>query len=333
MKKLVLSVCMVALLMGSVTPPLAWGQDTNTSVKNYNRTTKAPKSKSGATPSDDGKYASDAGDNAAKADMALTGVAAAVTAMSILSKLFRAVKNWGITQGMTWVVSLPLPLPTLMENSWFPIFLSVNIYSVFMELAHAAVNRFMRDTTQITASFTGEEGHVTDKWVGPGEKNKVTRVLGEFKVPTQRFAAIAFDSDEYKDLKDDGKDVNERNASARRLMEYRNEKLVEEQRSLQNVTEETWGLRYRAQQRSIHAMATALRLKEQLAVLAEADSRIKAEYGSKTQAVNTVSARRVLYDALMYLKMNVLAARTKTRAETLELDFKPVEKDPVGNNN
>lgn len=254
---------------------------------------------------DDADYSSNAGDNAAIADMVIDAAAILV----------------GLTLGTT--LQTTKQVLTLGTVPWTP-GIATDIVSVISSLAHAAVNYFMRDTWYITADFTGVQGHVTDKWVGEPEKNKTISILADFNVPTQRFATIAFDSSEYKNLKD------ESNASARELMEYRNEKLVEEQRSLENVVEGTWGLRYRAQQRAINALATALQMKDQLAVLAEADTRITAEYGSKTQAVSTVAARRVLYDALMYLKMNVLAARTKTRAEAMELDFKAVTADPTG---
>ena len=91
-------------------------------------------------------------------------------------------------------------------------------------------------------------------------------LLGEFEVPTQRFASVPFDPSESKNLEDVS------SASARQLMDYRNKVLIEEQRSLDNVTEETWGLRYRAQQRSIKALALALKLKAAyLELLSDAD--------------------------------------------------------------
>ena len=255
---------------------------------------------------EDADYSEGAGNNAALADMAIDVTMTVVS--HFLGELLQQLKQY-LTQ---------------YQCEWGPVSITWNVISLFSSLAHAAVNYFMRDTWYITASFTGAQGHVTDKWIGKGHKKVEVAVLKEFEVPAQRFAAIAFDVNEYKNLK------NVDSASARELMEYRNKTLIEEQRSLDNVTDETWGIRYRAQRRSITALAAALKMKETLAALAEADGRISANYDSKTDAVATVAARRVLYDALMFLKMNVMAARTKLRAEAMELDFEPVTTDPEG---
>ena len=79
----------------------------------------------------------------------------------------------------------------------------------------------------------------------------------------------------------------------------------------------------RAQKRSILGLAGALELKSQLDALSKVEQSISAEYKTKPQALNTVAARRVLHDALLLLKVNVMAARTRLRSEVLELDFKP----------
>lgn len=333
MKQLLTGVCLTAFIVSSILPQNVWADAVNNSVQvNKNVEKNTVKSEGSPTPVtqkakkglDYSSGSGSKGTKAATADTALTAVSAGVAALSLLSKFSRSIREWGITQGISAVTSFSLTAPLVFENSWFPLFISLNPYEAILQLGHAAVNQFMRDETYITASFTGAQGHVTDKWVGPPAKNKTFKVLGEFNVPTQRFAAVAFDANEYKNLKE----VDD--ASARELMKYRNEQLIEDQRSLKNVTAETWGLHYRAQQRSINAMATALQLKELLTALASADARVSGEYGSKTQAVASVAARRVLYDSLMYLKMNVMAARTKMRSEAMELDLKPVTKDPEG---
>lgn len=260
---------------------------------------------------EDADYSEGAGNKAAIADMA-------IDMTTTLVPYLADIMEWHIIGELLQMAKQKLcPF-------WGSLGITFDFMSLFTSLAHAAVNYFMRDTWYITASFTGTQGHVTDKWIGQGPQKVQIAVLKSFEVPSQRFAAVAFDADEYKNLKD----VDA--ASARELMEYRNKVLVEEQRSLDNVTDETWGIRYRAQRRSITALAAALKMKETLAVLAEADGRISANYDSKTDAVATVAARRVLYDALMFLKMNVMAARTKLRAEAMELDFEPVTTDPEG---
>lgn len=248
-------------------------------------------------------YSSKAGNKAAQADMAID--IAAIVAGILLGTTIQTTKQ---------VLTLGL-LP------WFPIFLSTDIVAVITQLAHAAVNKHLRDAAYITASFTGDQGFVTDKWVGPHPRNTTTAIMGEVSVTSQKFDALSFDKDQYKNLKDPT------NATARELMNYRADELLEDQRSLSNVADERWGMLYRAQQRCIKGLAGALELKEQLANLGEIESRISAAYDNKPQALNTVASRRALYDALLLLKMNVVAARTKLRAETLELDFKPKKQE------
>ena len=63
-------------------------------------------------------------------------------------------------------------------------------------------------------------------------------------------------------------------------------------------------------------------LKEQLEKLGKVDDAISADYSNKPSALSTLASRRALYDALLLLKSNVVAARTKMRAEILEVDFK-----------
>jgi len=292
----------------------------------------AAQSQEGATPvkgSGDVDYSKGAGNAAANADMALTAASVAfplVVGLLAQLKATRAAGAW--LQEFVFSNAASAELVGVWEwgiFSWFPVYASFNPFETFITLGHAAINKYMRDATSITASFTGAQGHVTDKWVGPPNKNKQIPVLKEFSVDTQRFSSLAFDAADYAGLTDPS------NASARELMNYRNNVLAEEQRSLSNVTEDTWGVRYRAQRRSINALALAFQAKETLAALAQVDSKITPDYTNKTGAISTLAARRVVYDALMFLKMNIMAARTKMRAETLELDFKPVETNPTEN--
>lgn len=349
MKNLLIGASTCALLLSSMvvmaqqratTPAEApnyasdYGETVATSSQAVAKSQNAPKSQEGADPvkykAEDGiSYDAGAGDKAAKADMALSVASAAMGPLIAILKEMRVntefVEKWITSNGVS--ASMGEGYFVVFDYWWFPIYFSFNPFATLIEMGHAAVNKYMRDATYITADFAGPagRGHVTDKWVGPPDKNTTVAILGEFKVPTQRFDAVAFNEDEYK-----GMDVDVNDASALDLMNFRNKHVIEEQRSLDNVTDTTWGVRYRAQQRAITALVTALQVKEELAVLAEADTRISPDYTNKTSAVSTVASRRVLYDALMFLKMNVMAARAKMRAETMELDFKPVTKDPVG---
>ena len=268
-------------------------------------------------------YSAGAGDSAAKADIAID------IGSIFLDRLVRILINWTHSQTLSNIVSNAVPIWD--EASWFNIFISWNIVDTATTLGHAAVNKFMRDATHITATFTGDEGFVTDKWVGPHPRNTTVAIMGDVSVTSQKFDSLKFDSSEYKGLQNADK------ASARELMDYRSDQLIEDQRSLSNVADAQWGILYRAQQRSIKGLAGALELKEQLKALGEVEEKISADYKNKPSALNSAASRRALHDALLLLKMNVVAARTKLRSETLELDFKvktkKSEDDDGGDNN
>ncbi len=273
----------------------------------------------GATPTpvtqsaDGANYSAGAGDKAAKMDIAID------IASLFADRLLRNLIDWTFGEGASNFMSGSVPL--WVEGAWFPIFISWNIVDTAITLGHAAVNKFMRDATNITASFMGDEGFVTDKWVGPHPRNTVVSIMGDVSVTSHKFDALKFDASTYKGMENADK------ASARELMQYRSDQLIEDQRSLSNVADAQWAILYRAQQRSIKGLASALELKAQLAALGEIDEKISADYKNKPSALNSAASRRALHDALLLLKMNVMAARTKLRSETLELDFKVKTKE------
>ena len=335
MKKLLVTTCSILLLSnsfssiaiaGSSSDPRA-AEKAHSSSRSANQTSRDnPKSSSDASPvsktASGADYSSGAGNKAAQADMALSSLSLAASVGSFFGlKWINHVAQWSWSWGSSEAVTLATETPTWIEAAWNWVGISVNPFSLLIQLGHAAVNRWMRDATNITASFTGGTGFVTDKWVGPPARNKTFAIMGDVGIESQNFGSLAFNPNEYKLLSES----EAKAASATKLMKYREETLLEDQRSLSNVTQETWGVHYRAQQRSIQGLAGALTLKQVLDELSKADGLIDAEYGSKPKALNTVAARRALHDALMLLKIDVMAARAKIRAETLELDFKPLK--------
>ncbi len=342
MKKLLLGVCAISLLNGVLVMPVTAGiteflvgRETRESLADTSRaqafdTSKdLPESNPEATPVEHtaggADYSSDAGDSAAMVDMALS---TPLTGMAVgwpIQQLKQYLPSWKMSQTLTTTAQAPIHA----ESAWVGLGITLDGLSGVSQLGHAAVNQFMRDSTKITADFAGVQGHVTDKWIGPADRNLIVAIMDKLGIDPTRLQAVSFDKDMYQNLQDAS------SASPRELMEYRRNELLEDQRSLQNVAKEQRAIRYRAQQRSIKAMASAMELKRQLSSLAEMDAKIQAQYNSKNQALNTLATRRALYDSLMLLKMNVLAVRTKVRAETLELDFKPLKKELeiVGNDN
>ena len=329
MRRVLLISCMTALIFTSCP---GWADDVNSINTAAEATAKAnqqvelaqatAKNASEATPvtakAEDGlDYSAGAGDSAAKADMALS------VAGVFADRLVRNIVQWIGSETVSNIISAPSPIPLLDEMSWFNIFISWNLVDTGMTLGHAAINKFMRDATYITGTFTGTQGHVTDKWGGPPNRNKTIAIMGDVAVTSEKFDALTFNPAEYQGMTED----EAKKASASKLQDYRAKTLIENQRSLKNVTGENWNILYRAQQRSIKALTGALELKGQLAALADVDKKIDAEYDSKPQALNTLASRRALHDALLLLKLNVLAARTRLRSEMLELDFKPKTKE------
>ena len=305
MRKLLVGICSISLLVSSSVSYAALTTDyagnSAAATKKASDTSNQTKPKEDAPKptqvthkaDDDLDYSPTAGNAAANADMALNAVSAAVSALSLIQRTINGVKGAASESWMSWATSQVKRYPTWMMNNWFSIFVSFDWIGLATQLGHAAINKWMRDATHVTASFAGASGHVTDKWVGPPAMNKTTAIMDKVEVTAQSFGALSFDPRNYPGLKDAA------HASAYQLMKYRSDQLLEDQRSLKNVTDQNWGLLYRAQQRSIQGLAGALELKKQLADLANVESLISAEYGSKPKALNTVANRRALHDALM----------------------------------
>ena len=56
--------------------------------------------------------------------------------------------------------------------------------------AQAAITQWMDESGKILAKFTGDEGHVTDKWVGPPEINKTIEVMDAFAAEQHQVHSI-----------------------------------------------------------------------------------------------------------------------------------------------
>lgn len=312
MKKLLIGVCALSILAVS-TSGWAGGDYVSSATSRAGDATmrssnvSSPKAKDkDPTPVESRKganYSKGAGNKAAATDIAidLGGIAA-----GLILQMF---KNKSAQGPVTW------------EPLWF----SFDVVGGLMSLAHGAVNKWMRDATMITASFTGTEGFVTDKWVGPHPRNTVTEVMGEFSVASQDYKSLQLDKKDYGNITDAEK------ASARQLQEYRQKELISDQRSLSDRADETWKKLYTAQRHCISGLASALEFKRILAELNKIEGDVVAKYDNKTSSLNTFASRRSMYNALLLLRMNVAAARTKLRAHILELDFKPKTEDDDSN--
>ena len=195
MKKLLMGVGAISLLVSS---SLVYA--VNTVQKDYAGNSAAAtkavvvqqettgKNAEGATPvkykADGADYSEGAGDKAAMTDMGIDTVSAAATGWSIYKTASAMTKRSQLTvksaaweQKLSAILTAGSSFPTWARTWWFPVYFAFDWVGIATQLGHAAVNKFMRDATNITASFAGEQGYVTDKWVGPPAMNKSIKVL------------------------------------------------------------------------------------------------------------------------------------------------------------
>ena len=107
------------------------------------------------------------------------------------------------------------------------------------------------------------------------------------------------------------------------------EVIVQEISSLDQLSDDRWGFQYRGQQRSIQAMSDALTMKKAYAELKTIAGASTGGYENYTDAVTTVASKRLLLDALMSLRKQIIAARVRARAETMELDMEDLPTEPT----
>ena len=122
---------------------------------------------------------------------------------------------------VTWILRITSinaepPLPARVEAS-VPVWTPVNIAGVLAPLGQAAITQWMDKSGKILATFTGDEGHVTDKWVGPPEMNTTVYTVEEFagEVASFNVADVPVVDIAYEGLQDP------ENSSARVLAEAR----------------------------------------------------------------------------------------------------------------
>ncbi len=343
MKKILLGACAFSLFVGSVSvvastvgdvASTVWNSRSSANQGTGSQPRQNVESSAEATPVTytDADYSEGAGDTAAVVDAVSGAVSSVISIFSslytmsnlnVMAKELQHLETLAAGTASSQPPSVPLMFPVGLFSQWASMRPGFDVIAIISDAVQAATNKYLRDTQEITASFIGDHGYVTDKWVGPPSLNIVTKILsGPLDISPSSFEGIQTSDVGYEEI------GNFDTATQRELMEYRQSTLLEDQRSLSNEAEKNKEARRLAQQRSIHALKSALSLKANLKDLAEIDSEITAQYDSATTALATLASRMAVYDALLVLRMNVIAARTKMRAETLELDFKPMEVKP-----
>ncbi len=96
--------------------------------------------------------------------------------------------------------------------------------------------------------------------------------------------------------------------------------IMDEQASLSELDAERHKIYYKAQQRSIQAMVDALMMKKAYAELKGVVGKLSTSFDNYSVAASAVAQRRIVLDELMALKKRVVAARLRTKAQTMEID-------------
>lgn len=96
--------------------------------------------------------------------------------------------------------------------------------------------------------------------------------------------------------------------------------IMREKASLDQLSEEGQRVYYKAQQRSIQAVTDALMMKKAYGELKGIVSALPTDFSNYSAAASSIASRRLILDELLALKKRVIAARLRTKAQTMEID-------------
>lgn len=96
--------------------------------------------------------------------------------------------------------------------------------------------------------------------------------------------------------------------------------IMREKASLDQLSEEGQRVYYKAQQRSIQAMTDALMMKKAYVELKGIVAALPTDFSNYSAAASSIASRRLILDELLALKKRVIAARLRTKAQTMEID-------------
>ena len=105
---------------------------------------------------------------------AVAGAASAYIAKTSINLVMLAVGLY------TMLVRYGLLIDPLVVESSSPFWPALDYAGGVAALAQAGITQWMDESGKILATFTGDKGHVTDKWVGPPNINETVYVMDEF---------------------------------------------------------------------------------------------------------------------------------------------------------
>jgi len=205
----------------------------------------------------------------------------------------------------------------------------VDLAGLLAPFAQAAITQWMDESGKILAKFTGDKGHVTDKWVGPPEINKTIEVMDAFAAELQKFdlSNMPVVHDAYV-----AADMDLKTATAKDLSEALVKWHEAKDQSNDAIQEYQVKMLYTAQQQAILAMVEALYMKKAFAILAsvhrDTEHAIENQYQNTKSTLATLAARRALFNSLLVVKYQVARARTRIRSEALKRYTEPIAAAP-----
>lgn len=224
---------------------------------------------------------------------------------SFYTSLLCGVMVLGITLNANAVVPMHYPF-----FGWA----TLDLGSAAGRIVSTAIKYFLGDDTKLVADLvwddSGSCGGCGGCYGGDPSSGKtdgsssISAVLSE----------ISLEEDIYRDANTVGTDC------VADLAQERLDDCVVEQASMRKLADSAWKVQYQGQRRSIQALTDALTMKRAYANLKDVATSIKDDYSNYSAAVSTVASKRILLDQLLSLKKRVVAARVRTRAQTLEVN-------------
>jgi len=237
-------------------------------------------------------------------------------------------KNTGKNDG---VLGMCMADPILYHTSIFGY--SFDASTAAARLISTAVKYFLSEDTDIVAELVWKKGkscggcggcYGGKKTAGQGVNMKFTAILNEISVDEAAYSG-ANTLEKTKIVDSIGSEC------VANLAQQRLDDCIQQQASLSNLSDNSWVTQYDSQRRAIQAMTDALTMKRIYANLTNIATSIPNNYDDYAAAVSTVASKRLLLDQLLALKKRVVAARIRTRAQTMQLagtDFTLVTNSP-----
>ena len=216
-------------------------------------------------------------------------------------------------------------MPPVHEDWWsFKVF---DVWGAVGRAINAAVKYFLSDDNDLVAELVFDDDGSCDTgsggcggvYDGAGSGCSTDLVLNAV---ASSLTDIPAESDAYP------ADISIKDTAITELAKFRMQDVVKDRAALDQLSNEQWAVRYRAQRRAIQALTDALVMKKAYSELsALANSLSAVDFSDYGNAASTVATRRLMLDALMALRKRVIAARVRARAELMEMNIESIAEE------